>query len=50
MILLRRDLGDLIKVDQRTDLVHHPFFILLEISKLDLQFKKPGRKTRGVNV
>ncbi len=50
MTAVRKDLGDKIMVDHRTDLIHHPYFMLLEIRELDPQSKKPGRKMRVVNV
>lgn len=37
-------------VEHRTDLVNHPYFILLEIRDLDQQTKWPERKTRVLNV
>lgn len=50
MTTVKKDLGDKIIVDHRTDLIHHPYFMLLEIRELDLQSKKPGKKTRVINV
>ena len=50
MTAMRKNLVDKIMVDHRTDLVNHPYFMLLEIHELDPQSKKPGRKTRVVNV
>ena len=47
---IRKDLTDKLVVENRTDLVNHPYFILLEIWELDQQSKKPGRKTRALNV
>lgn len=49
MTAVEKDLGDKIMVDHRTDLIHHLYFLLLEIRELD-QSKKPGRKTQMVNV
>ena len=37
-------------MEHRTDLINHPYFMLLEIRELDPRSKKPGRKTRIVNV
>lgn len=50
MTAVRRDLLDKIMMEHRTDLVNHPCFILLEIRELDWQSKRPGRKTRVINV
>lgn len=50
MIAIKKDLVDKIVVDHRTDLINHPYFILLEIRELDPRSNKPGRKTRIVNV
>ncbi len=47
---IRKDLTDKLVVENRTDLVNHPNFILLEIWELDQQSKKPRRKTRALNV
>lgn len=37
-------------VENRMDLVDYPYFIILETWKLDQQSKKPGKKTRTLNV
>ena len=50
MTAVRKDLGDKIIVDYRTNLIYHPYFMLLEICKLDLLSKKPGRKMQIVNI
>lgn len=50
MIVVRKNLVDKILVDHKTDLVKHPYFILLEIYELDLRSKKLGKKTQIVNV
>lgn len=47
---VRKDLRDKIMVDYRTDFIHHQYFILFEICKLNFQLIKPGRKTEVVNV
>ena len=47
---VRKDLLDKIVVEHRTDLVNHPYFVLLEIRDLDQQTKRPERKTRVLNV
>ena len=50
MTAVRKNLVDKIVVDHRTDLVNHPYFMLLELQELDLRSKRPGRKTRVVNA
>ena len=50
MTAMKKELVDKIVVDHRTNLVNHPYFMLLEIRELDLQSKRPGRKTRVINV
>ena len=50
MTAVKKDLGDKIMVDYITDLIFHPYFILLGIRELYLQLKKLGRKTWVVNV
>ena len=47
---IRKDLMDKLVIENRTDLVNHPYFILLEIWELDQLSKKPRRKTRALNV
>ncbi len=41
MTAVRKDLGDKIIVDHRTCLIHHPYFMLLEICELDPRSKLP---------
>ena len=50
MTAMKKELIDKIVVDHRTNLVNHPYFILLEIWELDFWLKKPERKTRVVNL
>ena len=50
MIAIRKDLRDKIMVDHRTNFSHYIYFMLLKIQKLNLQLKKPGRKTQVVNI
>lgn len=50
MTAVRKNLTDKIVVDHRTDLINHPYFMLLEIRELDPQSKRPGSKTQVVNV
>lgn len=42
MIVVRKILAENILIDYKTDLISHPYLILLEIWKLDPQFKKLG--------
>ena len=41
---------DKLVVENRTDLVNHPYFIFLEIRKLDQLSRKHERKTQALNV
>ena len=50
MTEIRNDLANKIWLDHRTDLINHPYFMLLEIRKLDTRSKRPGRKTRVINM
>lgn len=50
MTAVQKKLTDKIVVEHRTDLINHSYVILLEICKQDPRSKKPGRKTRKVNV
>lgn len=37
-------------IDNRTDLMEHPYFLALDIRDIDGQTNKPLRRTRIVNV
>ena len=50
MTAVRKELTDKSVVEHRTDFINHPYVMLLEIRELDPRSKKPGRKTRVVNV
>lgn len=50
MTVVRKELTDKIVVEHRTDLINHPYVMLLEIRELDPRSKKPARKTQIVNV
>ena len=50
MTAVRKDLGYKIMIYYKTNLIHHLYFMLLEICKLHPQSKKSRRKTRVVNV
>ncbi len=50
MTAIRKELTDKIVIEHRTDLINHPYVMLLAIRKLDPRSKKPRRKTRAVNV
>lgn len=48
--VVKRVLVDKIVVDHRTDLINHPYFILLEIQEIDFQLKKLRKKTCIINA
>ena len=50
MTAMNQELVDKIVVDHRTNLINYPYFMLLEIRKLDLQLKRLRRKIRVVNI
>lgn len=50
MTAVKKDLVDKVVVDHRMDLIDHLYFMLLEVCKIDSQFKKPRRKTCVINV
>lgn len=50
MTAMTKNLADKIVINHRTDLINHLYFMLLEIQELDPQSKRPGKKTRVVNV
>ncbi len=50
MTVIRKDLLDKIVIEHRTDLVNQPYFIFLKIRDLGQRSKRPGRKTRVLNV
>lgn len=50
MMAIQKELTDKIVIEHRTDLINHPYVMLLEICELDPRSKKPGRKTRVVNI
>lgn len=43
MIILKKNLKNKIIEDYKTNLIHHPYFILLKIYKLNLQLKNCKR-------
>ncbi len=47
---VRNNIVDKIVIDYRTDLIKHPYFMLLEIQKLDPQSKRPKRMIRVINI
>lgn len=49
MSAIQKELTSKIVVENRTDLINHPYVMLLEIRKRDLRSKKLGKKTRAVN-
>lgn len=50
MTVVQKEFTNKIIVKHRTDLINHPYIMLLEIRKLDSRSKKPGRKMWVVNV
>ncbi len=50
MTAVKKDLVDKVVVDHKTDLIDHPYFMLLEVREIDSRSKRPGRKTRVINV
>lgn len=50
MIVVRRDLEDMIIINHKTNLIYHLYFMLLEFCELDQQSKNSARKTTVVNV
>ena len=50
MTAIRKDFVDKIMVDYRTDIIDYPYFMLLEICKLNIYSKRPERKTQGINI
>lgn len=50
IIIIQKKFTNKIMVEYKTDLINHPYVMLLEICKLDLKFTKLRRKTRVVNV
>ena len=47
---IRKDWLDKLVIENRTDLVNHPYFILIEIHKVDQLSKKSERKMRALNI
>ena len=47
---MRKNLIYKIVVNHKMDLIDHPYFILLEICKLDLYSKREGGKARVINA
>lgn len=50
MTTIKKDVMNKAVIDHRTDLVNHPYFMVFEMREIDLRSKKPGKKTRIVNV
>lgn len=46
---VKKELVSRIVVDNRTDLVDHPYFLALDIRDIDSRTDKPARQTRVVN-
>lgn len=47
---MKIELVDRIIVENRTDLIDHPYFLALEIRNRDSWLKKPTREIRVVNA
>lgn len=45
MMVMKKELVDKIEIDHKTDLINHPYFMLLKTQELDLQLKRFGTKT-----
>ena len=50
MTAVKKTLVNKIVVDHKTNLINHPYFMLLEIQEMDPQSKKLGKKIRIVNA
>ena len=47
---VKKELANRIIVENRSDLVNHPYFLTLDIREMDSQSKRLARRTRVVNV
>ena len=47
---VKKELVDKIIVENRTDLIDHPYFLALDIRDMDSRLNKPARQTRVVNA
>lgn len=50
MTTVKKVLIDKGVINHRTNLIDHPYFMLLEVCEIDSRFKRPGRKVRIINV
>ena len=50
MIAVRKDIPNTIIVENRTDLISHPYCICLDIKEIDEQTERRLRKTRVINL
>ena len=50
MIAVRKDIPNTIIVENRTDLISHPYCICLDIKEIDGQTEKRLRKTKVINL
>ena len=50
LIAVKKELMGKIIVENRTDLIDHPYFLALDIRDMDSQLTKPARPTRVVNA
>lgn len=47
---VKKELVNKIMVENKTDLVDHPYFLALDIRDMDSRLNKPARRTRVVNA
>ena len=47
---VKKELVDKIIVENRTDLIDHPYFLALNIQDMDSRLNKPATQTRVVNA
>lgn len=47
---VQKEFTNKIVVEHRTDLINHPYVMLLKIRELDPRFKKPAKKMQVINV
>ena len=50
LIAIRKDILNKVIIENRTDLVSHPYYIALDIKKLNQVSRKYSRKTQIVNL
>ena len=50
LIAIKKDILDRVIIDNRTDLISHPYCLCLDIKEFDPKSKKSLRKTRITNL